>query len=91
MADWPIQLVTLTSTVLQLVPAGATALMVPVPVFTVKLVAGTPPKVTAVTSEIRGSGFGGVPTKFVPEIVTAVPPAASPVFGVTPVTVGAAV
>ena len=46
---------------------------------TVKLVAGTEPKLTAVT-----------PTKVVPVMVTDVPPAVGPPVGMTLVTVGAA-
>ena len=44
------------------------------------LVAAAPPNVTAAP-----------PAKFVPVIVTAVPPAVDPLFGDTPLTVGGAV
>ena len=49
-----------------------------VELLTVKDVAAVPPKLTAVA-----------PVRFVPLIVTLVPPAVEPVFGETPVTVGA--
>jgi hypothetical protein len=45
---------------------------------TAKLVAAVPPNVTVAPAE-----------KFVPVIVTAVPPAVDPLFGLTPLTVGA--
>ena len=56
--------------------AGVVA-VIEVALFTVKLVAAVPPKVTAVA-----------PVKFVPVMVTLVPPAVGPVFGDTVVTVG---
>jgi len=58
------------------VPAGATAVMV-VGLTTIILEQGAPPIVT-----------DGNPEKLVPVIVTSVPPAAEPVEGLTPVTVG---
>jgi hypothetical protein len=58
-------------------PAGETAVM-EVALFTVKLVAAVAPNFTA-----------DAPVKFVPVIVTLVPPAADPLFGLTDVTVGA--
>jgi hypothetical protein len=68
--------VTVTSTTP--VPAGLTA-VTDVGLTTVTFVAGTVPKSTVVG-----------PVKFVPVIVTGVPPAAGPEFGLTSVTVGAA-
>src|SRR5690606_3366205 len=65
--------VTVTSTVPG--PAGVTALMTP-SLSTVKLVAATPPNVTAVAA-----------VKQLPLIVTVVPPVVGPVPGTTPVTV----
>lgn len=59
-------------------PAGETAVIL-VAEFSVKLVAGIVPKFTEVT-----------PVKLVPMTVTEVPPAAGPVAGPIPVTVGAA-
>ena len=56
--------------------AAVVAVMV-VGFTTVGIVAGVPPKVT-----VTG------PSKFVPVIVTLVPPAADPWFGATPVTAG---
>jgi hypothetical protein len=58
------------------VPAGVVAVMV-VAFSTVTLVAAAPPKVTAAPE-----------TKFVPVILTAVPPAVDPLFGATLSTVG---
>jgi len=58
-------------------PAGVVAVIV-VLFTTVTPVAGVPPNVTVAPA-----------TKFVPVIVTAVPPSVVPLFGVTPVTVGA--
>ena len=58
-------------------PAGATA-VIWVAELTVKLVAAVPPNVTAV-----------VPVRFVPVMVTLVPPAAGPDVGARPVMVGA--
>ena len=57
--------------------AGVVA-VIDVALTTVKLVAATPPNVTAVA-----------PVKLVPVIVTLVPPATGPEPGLTPVTVGA--
>ncbi|MNE07163.1 hypothetical protein D3C80_997700 [compost metagenome] len=65
---------TVTSTVP--VPGGAVA-VIWVALLTVKAVA-TPPKVTTIA-----------PEKFVPPIVTLVPPASGPLFGEIDVTVGA--
>jgi hypothetical protein len=75
-AEVPPAVVTLTSTVP--VPAGEVA-VIEVPEMTVKLVAGVAPKVTAVA-----------PVRFVPVIVTEVPPARGPDVGEIEVTVGAA-
>ena len=58
------------------VPAGVVA-VIWVALFTVKLVAATPPMVTAVA-----------PVKSVPVIVIEVPPVVAPVFGETLETVG---
>jgi len=66
--------VTVTSTVP--VPAGATA-VIDLDEFTVKLVALTDPNSTAVA-----------PVRSTPEIVTGMPPASSPLAGLTPITVG---
>ncbi len=71
----PPGVVTLTSTVP--VPAGEVAVIC-VALLTVNEPAALPPKLTALA-----------PEKFVPVMVTPVPPAAGPVFGLTPVTVGA--
>ena len=60
------------------VPAGLSAVIV-VSLTTVEFVAGVVPKSTAVA-----------PVKPVPVIVTNVPPAAGPLVGLRPVTVGAA-
>jgi hypothetical protein len=70
---WPF---TVTVTVTWPAPAGVVAVIV-VLFMTVTLVAGFPPKVTVAPA-----------AKFVPVIVTDVPPAAGPVLGLTPVTVG---
>jgi hypothetical protein len=59
-------------------PAGVVAVM-DVLLTTTTLVAAVPPNVTATPV-----------AKFVPVIVTAVPPALGPLFGDTPVTVGVA-
>ena len=59
-------------------PAGETAVIC-VALFTVNDAAAVPPKLTAVA-----------PVKFVPVIVTLVPPAVEPVAGDREVTVGAA-
>ena len=67
--------VTVTSTVPE--PAGAVAVIV-VSLLTLNNVAATVPKFTALA-----------PVKFVPVIVTDVPPAVEPDDGLTPVTVGA--
>ena len=67
----------MTSTV-PAVPAGAVAVML-VALLTVKLVGGRRAEVTAVA-----------PVKFVPVIVTVVPPAVGPAVGLTALTVGAA-
>ena len=58
------------------VPAGVVAVMV-VLFTTVTLVAAAEPKVTVAPE-----------AKLVPVIVTAVPPATGPLFGLTPLTVG---
>lgn len=57
-------------------PAGATA-VIEVALLTVKLVAAVPPNMTAVA-----------PVRFVPVIVTPVPPAVEPDAGEAAVTVG---
>jgi hypothetical protein len=72
----PPAVVTVRSTV-PAVPAGAVA-VIWVALFTVKVVALVPPNWTAVA-----------PVKFVPVIVTAVPPVVVPLVGVIPVMVGA--
>ena len=59
------------------VPAGEVA-VIWVALLTVKEAAAVPPKLTAVA-----------PLRFVPVIVTLVPPAGGPVLGLMPVTVGA--
>ena len=66
----------ITSTVL--LPAGDVAVIAVAPTTT-NAVAAAPPKFTAVA-----------PVKLVPVMVTAVPPAAAPLFGATEVTAGAA-
>ena len=68
-------LVTVTVTAPAL-PAGVVAVIL-VLLTTVKLVAGALPKVTVAPA-----------AKFVPVIVTAVPPEVEPLFGLTPLTVG---
>ena len=70
-------MITVTSFTLE--PAGLTAVIV-VPLITTTSVAGVVPKSTAVA-----------PVNPEPVIVTVVPPAVGPLFGLTPVTVGAAV
>lgn len=74
----PPPVVTRTSTV-PVEPAGVVAERWPASV-TVKLAAPVPPKLTDVA-----------PVRFVPVMVTWVPPAVVPEFGETPVTVGAGV
>ena len=59
-------------------PAGVVAVIC-VPLTTTTFVAAAPPNVTVAPA-----------AKFVPVIVTAVPPAAGPLFGDTPLTVGIA-
>ena len=76
-AEVPPAVVTPTWTVP--VPAGAVAVIC-VAEFTVKPVAGVPPKLTAVA-----------PMRLVPVMVTLVPPVAGPVVGETAVTVGAGI
>jgi len=71
----PPGVVTVTS-IAPTAPAGLVAVML-VALITVTLVAATPPKLTPVA-----------PVKFVPVIVTLVPPAAGPLAGLTEVTVG---
>jgi hypothetical protein len=71
----PPELVTVTVTAPAL-PAGVVAVIV-VPFTTVTFVAATVPNVTVAPA-----------TKFVPVIVTAVPPATGPLLGDTPLTVG---
>ena len=73
--DVPADVTTVTSTVPE--PAGLTA-VIDVALVTVKLAAGVEPKSTTVE-----------PLRFVPLMVTDVPPAAGPVAGLTPDTVGA--
>ena len=73
----PPGVVTVTSTVPAL-PAGDTAVIC-VALFTVKLVAAVAPNFTAVA-----------PLRFVPVIVTLVPPASGPALGEIPVIVGRA-
>jgi hypothetical protein len=72
----PPGVVTVTSTVPA--PAGEVAVIC-VALFTVNVVAPVAPNFTAVA-----------PVKFVPVMVTLVPPAAGPLAGLTLVTVGAA-
>ena len=69
-------MITVTST--SPLPAGLVAVQVVVAQLTP--VAGTPPKATRVVP--------AVVLKFVPLIVTTVPPAAGPLVGLIPVTVG---
>jgi len=71
----PLLLVTVTVTAPTL-PPGVVAVMV-VPFVTTTFVAAVPPNVTVAPA-----------AKFVPVIVTAVPPATGPLFGATLVTVG---
>ena len=75
-ADVPPAVVTVTSTV-PAVPAGLVAVICVAVSLTI--VAGVVPNSTAVA-----------PVRFVPVIVTVVPPAVGPDVGLTPVTVGAA-
>jgi len=70
----PKLVVTVTSTIPE--PAGEVA-VIDVGPLTVTAVAVTVPNLTT-----------GLPAKLVPEMVTAVPPAAGPVAGLRPVTVG---
>ena len=77
-ADVPFAVVTCTSTPPGTPDAGDTAVTVVALTFT-KLVAATPPKVTAV-----------VPVRLVPVIVTFVPPLCGPDVGFSEVTVGVA-
>jgi hypothetical protein len=79
MALVPPAVVTLTSTVLLAAPAGLVA-VIWVALLTVKVVAAVAPKATAVA-----------PVRFVPVIVTDVPPAGGPPLGTRELTVGAAV
>ncbi len=72
---WPLE-VTVTFTG-PAAPEGVVAVM-EVPFTTVTFVAAVLPNIT-----VAGA------TKFVPVIVTDVPPASGPTFGVTPLTVGA--
>ena len=76
-ADVPPVVVTLTSTTP--VPAGEVA-VIEVAELTVKLAAAVPPNATALA-----------PVKFVPVIVTDVPPATGPDVGEIEVTVGAGI
>ena len=71
----PPVVVTVASTVPA--PSAGEVAVIEVVLFTVKLVAAVAPKFTAVT-----------PVKFVPVIVTTVPPAVGPLVGLIPVTVG---
>ena len=77
-ADVPLAVVTVTSTV-PAVPAGLVAVIC-VAELTVKPVAAAVPNSTAVA-----------PVRFVPVMVTLVPPAVGPAVGLTAVTAGAAV
>jgi len=72
----PPAVITVTSTVP--VP-GAVVAVIEVALLTVNDAAAIPPKFTFVA-----------PVKFVPVMVTLVPPAPEPVLGLTPVTVGTA-
>ena len=76
-ADMPDGVVTVTL-IIPAVPAGL-VVVIEVPLTTVKLVAAVLPNFTAVA-----------PSKFVPVIVTGVPPITEPVAGERTVTVGAA-
>ena len=73
----PPAVVTVTSTVPA--PSAGEVAVIDVALLTVKPAAAVPPKLTAVA-----------PVKPVPVIVTDVPPAVVPLFGLTLVTVGAA-
>ena len=77
-ADVPPNVVTVTSTI-PAEPAGDVA-MIDVGLLTVKLVAAAVPNITA-----------EAPLRFVPVIVTDVPPVAGPAVGAIPLTVGGAV
>ena len=70
--------VTVTPTTDPAVPGGAVAVMEPAE-FTVNVLAGIPPKLTVLA-----------PVNDAPVMVTTVPPAAGPLAGATPLTVGAA-
>ncbi len=70
------ELLTVTSTVVPTVPAGAVA-VIEVALTTTTFVAATLPNLTLVA-----------PVKLVPVIVTGVPPAGRPATGLTAVTVG---
>ena len=61
-------------------PLGRWATVICVALLTVKLVAGVPPKLTAVA-----------PVKLVPVMTTLVPPLVLPDVGLTPVTLGAGI
>src|SRR6267378_1074027 len=73
----PLGVVTVTSTVVPAVPAGAVT-VIWVALFTVRPVAATVPNLTAVA-----------PVKLAPETTTELPPAAGPVVGLRPETAGA--
>jgi len=75
-AEVPLDVVTLTSTVVLLTPAGATAVIV------VLFTTMTPVALFAPNFTVAGD------VKLVPVIVTILPPAAGPQLGLTPVTVG---
>src|SRR5271165_2469293 len=74
--ELPLGLVTVTSTVPG--DSGGETAVIDVSEFTLKLAAGTAPKATAVE-----------PVNWIPEMVTAVPPAIGPELGETPLTMGA--
>ena len=76
-ADVPLGVVTVMSTVVPIEPAGEIA-VIEISLLTVNEVAAMPPNLTAVE-----------PVKPVPVIATEVPPAARPVVGEMLVTVGA--
>src|SRR6185312_15131514 len=75
----PAGVVTVTSTTPAAAPVGAVT-VIEVSLLTVKLAAAIAPKLTAVA-----------PRKFVPVIVTTVPPASGPLLGETLMTVGGGV
>ena len=79
-ADVPARLVTVTSTRVPTLPAGAVAVM-EVEEWMVTEVAGMPPKLTPVD--------GDVLVKLDPVMVTTVPPAGAPALGEIVVTLGA--